>query len=361
MPERPRRWPLLLLAAVLLLMLCPPAPTRAQTDPAGRIDVFVRTDPASSAASIYFLDALTGLSTVIRADNGHRFALVGDYVLYEKIQSGAIMRANLDGTLEPHPFIRRAVDTRVIRWTVSPDGAAVAWVRVSEAGDSEAFIAWADGRDLRQLPISSPAAPQELVPLALTDGMTDFFYDAAYEQGQRLYQTYAHVARYSIADEAFYPLPDEPNCPCAAAITANGRIFARLEAPGGAGPFGFHVWDLPTDAASIIPAPDLAYPLAGDLVLNESGTFAVYSAASEPTEGERQYSLVLVDGVTQQQYPVLPPGPERYRPLAFIDGDRALLLTEVPGGATYKLDLLERVLQPVSDLAYLGTITTAPE
>lgn len=327
-----------------------------------RIDVFLELMPGSSAANVYFMDALSGLSTVVRVDNGHKFTLVGDYVLYEKTQSGAIMRATLAGLLEPHPFIRRGVETRAVRWVVSPDRQAVAWVLVDSAGVSEAYTAWADGRDLRQLPISTPAAPLELAPLALTNGLADFFYDTAQPASEAgAFTIYAHVARYSLVDEAFYPLPGEPNCPCSASLSSDGRLYARLEAPGGVGPFGLHLWDLRTGAGIAVLAPDLPYQLAGDLVLNSTGTFAAYTTAAGPESGltEEQYSLVLVDVVTAQQYPVLPPDTTRYRPLAFIDGDRALLLVDLAGGATYKLDLVNRELTRVSDKFYLGTIVTS--
>lgn len=328
-----------------------------------RIDVFLELVPGSSAANVYFMDALSGLSTVVRVDNGHKFTLVGDYVLYEKTQSGAIMRATLAGLLEPHPFIRRGVETRAVRWVVSPDRQAVAWVLVDSAGVSEAYTAWADGRDLRQLPISTPAAPLELAPLALTNGLADFFYDMAQPAGDEAgaFTIYAHVARYSLVDEAFYPLPGEPNCPCSASLSSDGRLYARLEAPDGVGPFGLHLWDLRTGAGIAVLAPDLPYRLAGDLILSSTGTFAAYTTAAGPESGlaEEQYSLVLVDVVTAQQYAVLPPDTTHYCPLAFIDGDRALLLVDPAGGATYKLDLVNRELTRVSDKLYLGTIITS--
>jgi hypothetical protein len=327
-----------------------------------RIDVFVGRDPESGEPSIFFVDALSGLSTVVNASSGQRFTLVGDYVLYQKANSGAIMRATANGMLEPHSFIQRAVDTRTVRWITSPDQQAIAWVRVTTGGDSEAYVAWADGSDLRQLPIASPGPAFELVPVALTDGMTAFYYDAAHPADTPVntpFATFEQIVEYNITAEAFYELPDEPNCPCGAAFSADGRIFARLEADEGEGPFGLHVWDLPTDADISIPAANLPYRRAGDLLLNSTGTFAVYGVASdvgaENDAPETRYALALVDIVAGQQYLVLEPGPERYRPVAFIDTDSALLLAGDEG--TYKFDLASGALQRVSNAVYLGTIT----
>jgi hypothetical protein len=355
------RWAVLF-AFLLLIAAASPARGRAQENQPGRVDVFLAQDPQAATARVYFMDPLSGLSTVVNVEGGQNFTLVGDYVLYEKTRTGAIMRANVNGTLEPHPFIRRAVDTRSLQWVASPDGMAIAWVQTSTAGVSQAYVAWADGRDLRQLPISTPSPPLELAPIALTNGMSHFFYDAAHPAGPPTgtpYVAYVHVAEYNLFDEMFYPLPLEPNCPCGAAVTPDGRIFARLEGERGEGPFALHVWDLPTKAEIRIPAPDLPYRMAGDLILNNTGTFAVYSvAAGGGVEvGQERYALVLVDVVAQEQSLTLAPGPVRYRALAFIDGNSALLLTDADQGGTYKLDLQSRELRRVSNDLYLGTIT----
>ena len=357
-----RRWAVLFVFLLITGAAAPPVRSRAQESQPGRMDVFFAQDPQTSTAKVYFMDPLSGLSTVVNVESGQNFTLVGDYVLYEKSRTGAIMRANANGTLEPHPFIRRAVDTQSLRWVASPDGASIAWVQTSTAGVSQAYVAMADGRDLRQLPISTPSPPLELAPIALTDGMAYFFYDAAHPAGPPTdtpYMTYAHIAEYDLRDEVFYPLPLEPNCPCGAAVTPDGRIFARLEADRGEGPFALHVWDLPTKAEIRIPAPDLPYRMAGDLILTDTGTFAVYSVAAgagaEP--GQELYALVLVDVVAQEQSPVLAPGSVLYRPLTFIDGDSALLLTDADQGGTYKLDLQSGEIRRVSNDLYLGSVS----
>jgi hypothetical protein len=352
-----------LLAALIVILTTAQAAHYVHAQEAGRLDVFVAYD-AAGTHRVYFLDALSGLSTMVQVESGRNFTLVGDYVLYEKSQTGAIMRANFNGTQEPHPFIRRAIDIQMIAWAVSPDGQTIAWVQTNTAGVSEAYVAQADGSDLRQLPISTPVAPLMLAPLALTDHAIQFFYDAAHTPGSH-FDTYAHVALYNIAQEQFYPLPGEPNCPCGADVSADGRILARLESTrDGNGPFALHIWDLPSSADIYIPAPDLPYRLGGDLLLNPKGTLAVYTVASGVGSEENllpeSYGLVRVDLIALQQTLILPSGPIRYRPLAFVDGDSALLLTDVEAGGTFKLDLASLELRRVSDAAYLGTITLFP-
>lgn len=344
-----------------------PGHAAARQDIPLRIDVFVEQEPDSAAARLYFMDALSGLSTVIPVESGTRFTLVGDYVLFEKPSSQAIMRAKLDGSQEPHPFIRRGVGIETVRWVVSPDGQSVAWVQVDGAGTSEAYVARADGSDLRQLPIESPGPVLELAPLALANNMTDFFYDQAYTPAVVTgapYDLYDHIVHYSIIEEKFYDLPLEPGCLCGAAFTADGRIFARLTAEEGQGPFELHVWDLPSGAGIRVAAPTIPFQQAGDMLLNDQGTLAVYSVATgtglEATITAAQYGLVLVDVVTQQQVLLMEPGPTRYRPLAFMADDSSLLLATLPDGQTYKLSLMTSDLLRVSEKTYLGTIIPTP-
>ena len=239
----------------------------------------------------------------------------------------------------------------------------MAWVRVNAMGQSEAYVAWADGSDLRQLPLSAEDT-RALYPLALSEGRRLFFYDTAYPLVPPENMPFApltHLAEYDIEGEMLFPLPAEPNCACPAAVTADGRIFARLEAPQGQGPFALHEWDLLTGADIQVPPPALPQRQAGDLLLNATGTLAAYNAASglgvEAGLIPEQYALVLVDVAAGQQRVLLQADAARYIPQGFIDEDAALLLTSPTQGGTYKLDLESGTLQRVSDKIFLGVIT----
>ncbi len=352
------------LCGVVIALLLLPALAHAQDGTTTtRVDVFLEQNLQTGQGRLFFMDALSGLSTVVNVETGRDFALVGDYVIYEKERTGAIMRARADGMLEPHPFIRRGVTTQTVTWTAAPDQSAIAWVEVDTSGVSSAFVARPDGSDLRQLPIDSPAPGLTLAPLALTNGMTELFYDEAQPDPlpfETPFRVYSHLSEYQIEREVFIPLSDEPNCLCGAAVSADGRIFARLEGANGQGPFVLHLWDLPTGADIQIRAPDFNYRLGGDLLLNATGTLAAYTMVTGlgPEAGQVpvQYALVLVDTVARTQTLVLNPGPERYRPAAFIDDDAGLLLIAAEGSGTYKLDLTNGAFKQVSTKTYLGTL-----
>lgn len=353
---------ILVLAALLLLA----APALAQGAVAPWIDVFLAQDPATGAAQIYFVDALTGLSTMAYIEGGTDFTLAGDAVLYRKTQNGAVMRIRSSGAIEPHPFIHHTPDLRATRWVVSPDHRAIAWVQIAADGATRATIAQADGSSLRDVPVDAPTPPLEIAPVALTDGMTRFYFDAAHTaevDAGGPYRTYAEIHEYNLASGTFRTLPGEPGCACGAAVTPDGTVFARLQGSSGSGPFNVRVWDLRAEVGYAAPAPGLPYPFAGDLVLNAAGTLAAYSITSSPPGAEddppQQHALMFVDIGAGQQVLALPPGPTAYRPLRFIDEDSALLLA-VANGSTYKLNLNNGDLTRVSDHLYLGTILAAP-
>ena len=349
--------------ALLAGMLAAALPSHAQDALAPWVDVFVQRDPALGTARIYFVDALSGLSTVVSVDNGEEFTLVGGYVLYRKPLNGVIMRAYPDGRIEPHPFIQSAPDHRVTNWVTSSDARSIAWVQIDADGISRATIAQAEGGSLRDVPLESPAPPLEIAPVALTNGMPRFYFDIAYAPDAGTngpYIAYTEVHAYNLANAAFSTLAEEPNCTCAAAVTPEGTLFVRLELAQSAGPYNVRVFDLRSDLSYTISAPGLPYPYAGDLVLNAAGTLAAYSIASSPPveEGDtQQYALMFVDISAQQQVLALPPGTTDFRAVRFIDEDSALLVINATEGSTYKLNLNNGELVRVSDYTYLGTIT----
>ncbi len=360
MPKLRRTLPLLILLALSLL----PLPIHAQEPVPNRVEVFVARDAASTAARLYLMDPLSGLSRVVSLEDGQNFALVGDYVIYEKARTGAIMRARADGTIEPHPFIRHGADTARLMWVVSSDRRAIAWVEVSTAGVSTAYVAWADGSELETLPIPSPAPPNVLRPLALTDDRTAILVDleSPDKPSTLPFVTYTHVTEYHIRERAAYPLTGEPLCPCAAAITPDGRILARLEAINGQGPFALHLWDLPDQLDLRVPAPALPYRMAGDLLLSESGALAIYAVAAgvgpETGQFQEQYALIVVDTAAQTQRLIAGPSPVRYRPLAFEDGDSTVLAVGVNQPGTFKIDLATGAVLRISADEYLGAIVS---
>jgi hypothetical protein len=349
--------------AFLAAALVTGTPARAQDELAPWVDVFVQRDPALGTAQIYFVDAISGLSTVISVDNGDEFTLVGGYVMYRKPLNGVIMRAYPDGRIEPHPFIQNSTERRVTHWVTSPDARSIAWTQVDASGISHASIAQAEGGSLREIPVEPPAPPLEIVPVALTDGMTRFYFDAASAPDAATngpYAGYAEVHEYNLANATFRALAGEPGCVCGAAVTPDGSLVVRLELAQSAGPYNVRVSDLRSDLSYTIPAPGLPYPYAGALVLNAAGTFAAYSIASAPpaAEGEtQQYALMFVDISSQQQILALPPGGIDYRAVRFIDDDSALMLVDAAEGSTYKLNLNNGELARVSDFTYLGAIT----
>jgi len=74
----------LLLAVVVIVFGAGPGTLHAQDGGTSRADVFVGVDPDTGEPTVYLVDALSGLSTVVAAPFGVGFTLVEDYVIYQK-------------------------------------------------------------------------------------------------------------------------------------------------------------------------------------------------------------------------------------------------------------------------------------
>lgn len=353
--SRSRAW----IGVALALVLVSGA-AGAQEPLPGLADVFLAPDDPPGGATIYFVDALTGLSTVVSVADGTDFTLSGDAVIYRKTLSGAIMRVRASGAIEPHPFLRWSPDLASLNWVVSPDGDAIAWVEQGIDGSTHSYLALADGSDRRELPLPAPPAGTRLVPVALADKLALFVYDAAapLEPAAGTPYTVVHAPRvYDPLGEAFIPFDDALPCPCATGISANGRWIARLQAPGGSGPFALNLSDSGSGAAVRLQPPALDFRLAGDVVVSATGTLAAYSVASGTGEsGPVQYGVVLADARARQQWLVVSSGAVRMRPIRFTDQDAALLLADAAQGGTHKLELATGQLTRVSHRTYLGTV-----
>jgi len=174
--------------------------------------------------------------------------------------------------------------------------------------------------------------------------------------------TYTHLSEYHIGERAAYPLPGEPLCPCAAAITPDGRLLARWRRPTGRDPSRCTCGS-PNQLDLRVAAPALPYRMAGDLLLSDSGALAIYAVAAgvgpETGQFQEQYALVVVDIAGQTQRLVAGPNPVRYRPLAFLDDDGTVLAVGVNQPGTFKIDLATGAVLRISADEYLGAIVSS--
>ncbi len=338
-----------------LLLIVPPVRTR-QTAP-GDVDVFVSSPTATSKASVYFVDARTGLSTVV-VTNGLNPTLLGADVIFIDKDTGKVGIAHRDGTLETHPFID---SSEVLNWVVSPDRRWIAWAAGRNQAGSliiDLYAARADGVGKGIILHTSSSKGIGVRPLAITNDGATVFYTRQFDD-PKAYQPFpqaSDVFRLNVSSGESTRLTGEPRCRCAATFGTNGSTFFRLEGT----PQGFiaHFIDLALNTDTRADPSSLNYAQAGYALLSDKGSYAVYSMAkgTQIKGTPDQYVLVLVDASQRKQSIILAASPVRLRPLIF--GQNSLLLTGVDKDGTYKLSLSDGTLTQISNYTYLGTLSS---
>ncbi len=322
----------------------------------------------AGAARLFFVDPVTG--EAVTADvRGDRFTVVGGYVLFQNAEDGTLSRAWPDGRVEPHPFIQPIPETARIDWVVSPDGQWIAWTRTDRTADGQlttlTTLARPDGGDQRVLLQDGPDAFLHIVPLALTDNST-FFFDRQPGGlgGFFFYPQYADVHRLRPEQPAPERLPFEPNCFCAAALSADGQYFVRLEQASDSGGFDARVWDLAANIDTFAPTIAPPYALAGAALVSPEGERVVYSLANNVTldsagSGRERFMLVVVEAKQGEQRPLLETPLDRpLLPLAWTDDEHGVLLYNPRRDGTWKLSLDTGEIRQVASATLVGVIRT---
>lgn len=343
-----RRW------AALLLILMMPVYTRQA--PPNIYDVFVSGAVANARPSVYFVNALTGLSTIV-ITNGINHTLLGNDVIYLDKDTNKVGIAHRDGTAEQHPFIDAS---DVLTWAVSQDRRWIAWAAGRNQNGSlitDLYAARDDGTGKQIILHTSSSKGIGVRPLAITNDGATVFYTRQYDD-PKAYQPFpqaSDVFRLNVNTGESAHLAGEPRCRCAASFGSDGQVFFRLE--NTLQGFAAHFIDLTLNADTRADPPAVSYPQAGYALLSDKGNYAVYSMAKAGATKSvpDQYVLILADASQHKQTVILNASQNRLRPIVF--GQNSLILVGVDKDGTYKLSLPDGTLTQVSNYNYLGTLT----
>ncbi len=361
--------------ALLIMTVCIGAPRNnayAQVFPSDSYDVFLNRTATPGSDTLYFVSARTGLSTVVivnSAANINDYALLGSGLVFRD-KTGTASEAYSDGHIAPLDFIGPVPSGGSIRWAASPDHGWITWVIAhTEAGSllSDLYVARTDGTSKQLALHTSSSKGLGLRPLAITNNGSAAFYSRQADSANAANTYLVAPDVYQVITAAGQPmqLPGEPRCPCAAAFSADGRLFFHLEST--ARGFAAHFIDLSANPTANSPGntevrldpPGLiagfSIVQAGDALLSDKGNLAVYSVASGALGTKAtQYALILADATQRQQRVIIPPRPDRLRSVAFAPN--ALILVGADKDGTYRLWLPDGTLTPLSADSYLGTL-----
>jgi len=340
----------------LLLFLCFPIIARAQTPPTA-IDVFLTA--ADGTPTLYFLDARTGLSTVVPAP-GSRHTLLSDSVLYQEVETGAMRVAFPDGRISYHALLPSIDAKTAVHWVLSAGRQfmALSVTTQVEGGFSSDIYVAGGGADAANPVLALHTSSTQgvgVLPLAITDdGQTvfytrrdDLFGDLAPVERLPVGETF----RLTVATGQAAPLPNLPTCTaCPAAFSPDGGQMFRLDG------LRIAVWDVGLTRQGEIAPLRGAYLNGGEVLFSADNRFAAYVA---DTGGRRpRYAAVLVDLSGRSQRLLAEGFTEPIRPITFTPGNDGLIVVGVRRGATYRIRLADGLVTKLSDLRYLGPLRT---
>jgi hypothetical protein len=358
--------PLALLALLVLLAL--PGPLAAQDPPAvlpnHTLEVFLeRNSDGAGTDRLIFLDVLPGTETAVSV-TGERYTLTGAGVLFFDYRQQRVMLARSDGSLREHPFIRLEGGARRVDWTVAGDGRSVAWTLTygtPAALTTVTTLASADGAARRDILTDGPRDGVRALPVAFSDDNTRLYMDMQPDGlGQfTAYTQYAGLFSVDTDSGAVLSLPGEPVCFCGAGLRL--QRFLRLTLTPDLSGFDVRVYDLNRLTLQIIPALRLTgFTQAGDVLIAPDGTQAVYALSRVENFGAPDQTLETVfmhvdlNALTQET--LTDPITTYIHPVRWTEDNTAILFTSPQQNGTWKIDLRDRTLKKVAEVAFLGTL-----
>ncbi len=360
---RRRRWPLLLLAG---LLLAGAAAAQPDTDFAGHpLQVFLERDIDQAGTDrLLFVDTLTGSSTPLEV-KGERYTLAQRAVLYYDTAANRVMLARPDGSTAEHPFIQPGPQTRRIDWLLSPDGTHIAWTTTESLADGTlstvTTVATTAGDNLREGLVDGPRAGIRALPVAFNADYTVLYMDYQPDSIADLtpFRQYAGLFALTLDSGAAAFLPGEPGCFCGAGIGSG--LLLRLQLSPAADGFDAAVHHLDSGASAVIPALALpGYTQGGDVLIAPDGTRAVYALAQMRDFGGPNQSVrtvfVLVNLTARTQAALTSPITTFVQPVAWSEDNTAVIFTSPDQDGTWKVNISDGRLAKIAAATYLGAL-----
>ncbi len=332
--------------------------------PGAPVQVF-RQAAETDGDTLVFLNLLTGATTRVNV-NGSNYAVLGDVVMFLDRETNRVMLLDAAGVLRPHPFIQPGADTRRLDWTISPDERMIAWT-FTTGGSSGAlftttYVANVDGSEQRVVLTDGPRSGIRALPLAFSADDTMLYMDY---QPDGLgdftpYTAYAGLFEVNLKDGSVAYLPAEPGCFCGAGF--GGGRFVRMALSADLSGFDLLVADLAAQVTGTIGAVGLSnYTQGGDVLVSPDGTQAVYALAQVQDFGSPEQSVrtvfVLADLEAMEQQTLTNPLFNYLRPVAWTEGNSAILFVSANNGTTWKYNLGNDRLEEIARAAYIGTLS----
>jgi hypothetical protein len=331
------------------------------------VQVFVtRSEEGNTVGqdTVSLVNTLTGEVTEA-AVYGENYTVVGREVLFYDRLNDEVGLIAPDGEVRPHPFIQPEPTTRRVDWVVSRDHRLLAWTLTESAGGdmltTTTHVADINSEERRQVLTDGPRAGIRAQPVAFSADGNYLYMDYQPDTLGAFtpYDEYAGLFEVSLKDGETDYLPDEPGCYCGAGF--GGGYFVRLSLADDLSGFNLRAYDLAaqvTRTAEALPLQN--YTQGGDVLVSPDGTRAIYALAQvrdfgSPAQTVRTVFVVVnLDTMTQRQ--LTQPQTLYIRPVAWTEGNEAVIFTSPTRAGTWKMDIESGRLTQIAAARYIGTM-----
>jgi hypothetical protein len=319
---------------------------------------------------LIFVDMLTGAEVSTQV-NGARYTTADDSVLFFDNVTRRVRLASPNGIVRDHPFIQTDSNTYRIDWALSADKTLIAWTITQGVNQTSlttyTTAATMDGTLTRQILVDGPREGIRAMPIAFSDDQALLYMDYQPDGIGDItpFTQYAGIFSVNVPQEANGQistprfLPNEPGCFCGGGIGAGW--FLRLALTADLTGYDVRVYNLIGAVEQTIPALSLRnYTQAGDFLISEDGTRAVYALARVEGFGTPEQSVTtvfaLVDLQTMTQALLGDPITTFVHPLAWTEDNSGLIFTTPERDGTWKISVVSGGLTKIADATYLGTV-----
>jgi hypothetical protein len=356
-----------LFCIVLLMLLGKPAAARAAARQDGdAFDVFLNANMNKNRPGLFFVDARTGLSSIVITD-GTQHTLLNRGVLFQEQATGIAKIAYADGSIVPFaPIPVPEPNTRLI-WVISNNRNWLTWV-VSKTDSvtlsSDLYLDEITSGTPKLILHASSTKGVETVPTSVADDGSKVYYTRTTldPKAYRIFSTVSDIFSLDVLTGKATALPANVSCQCAVTLTHDGRLMARLETNADRGAFDLRLYDLIGGTQTLFkaPTPATTQGQAGNMLFSRDGTLLAYVSAhgTPPTRFSppEQYSLMLADIAHATQRTLDTGLSVELQPIAFSDDNTLLLAVGIDKTGTYKITLKDGTVLQTSAYTFLGTV-----
>jgi len=327
-------------------------------------NIFIeRNSPEETINTLLFVDILTG-ETISVETQGERYTPLHDRVIYFDTIEQQVKVTDPERTPQNHPFISLPPDARRIDWVVSDDYKSIAWTLTRGNGTTLTtitYIADSEGSNIREILVDGPRDNVRALPVAFSEDNSELFMDTHPDGISQFapYTQYAGLFALDLTTGDIESLPGEPSCFCGAGFGSG--MLLRLSLNDALDGFDVNIYSVDGGEPRQISALTRRnYTQAGDVLVSEDGTYAVYALSQVRGFGTAEQIVrtvfILVDLLTLEQEIINNPITTFVHPVAWTEDNTALLFTSNQQNGTWKINLEDGQLVKVANAIYIGRL-----